>query len=102
MEEQPDLWCRAKIFDYWTENRDKIAEFVGADPLNLTFVSNATAGTLTSLPWLPLYHGYHVTMFTMVTMLPWLSRYHGYHVTMVTGHQYRIYSGNYDAILALY
>ena len=38
------MWFRELTTTLWTENLNAVAEFLGANPENLVFVSNATTG----------------------------------------------------------
>ena len=42
IENHPDRWFRSSLRPLYEESRLAVAEYVGADPRNLVFVSNAT------------------------------------------------------------
>lgn len=44
MESNPDHWFRYKVYNYWVEARESVAQFVGADVEDVVFVTNATTG----------------------------------------------------------
>ena len=53
-EAHPDRWFRSTLRPLYEEARQAVAEYVGADPDNLVFVSNATTAVNTVVKQLDL------------------------------------------------
>ena len=56
MESHPGIWYSKTHRELWAHNTQAVAEFVGADPKNLVFVSNATTGKENNMHALFIYH----------------------------------------------
>ena len=55
MDKYPDVWFRYKVQNMWNKSLETVARFVRADPQDLVFVANATAGINSVLKFLDLY-----------------------------------------------
>ena len=55
MDKYPDVWFRYKVQNMWNKFLETVARSVRADPQDLVFVANATAGINSVLKFLDLY-----------------------------------------------
>lgn len=52
LNDNPDLFYRQTEYQLYTQAREAVARFVGADPENLVFVQNATTGQMSAYNYL--------------------------------------------------
>ena len=57
MDKYPDVWFRYKVQNMWNKSLETVARFVRADPQDLVFVANATAGINSVLKFLDIHEG---------------------------------------------
>lgn len=57
MDKYPDVWFRYKVQNMWNKSLETVARFVRADPQDLVFVPNATAGINSVLKCLDIHEG---------------------------------------------
>jgi len=57
MDKYPDVWFRYKVQNMWNKSLETVARFVRADPQDLVFVANATAGINSVLKCLDIHEG---------------------------------------------